>query len=761
MKKITLITISFLLIITSLITLSSCSLGGNPSTKYEKVKYAFDGVEKSFKKASKTNKKVLGKENILLDGEDEPIVISPNNNRDDEILNTIFMYYTSDDIRGTSLEGLSYDEPPMIQFQYLKKVLEKIGKNYSFGTKYYYDIKGTMYMDISSGLEKEESANYKYDYLFNFAIYIDIDDNDLITAYVTFDVTLTKDNERYNTKWYVAFSLDYDMNSSSPTYTLTEFNQNKEGELPFRKTGNVYEYDYVEVKSNEIKEWRKFCYSANTELIKDENHQSFDQYKDSEGFEYKVDYLPWFKDGQLYKHTKMSGSKKSSLASALYSFGLNSTDINGDEFFKKEGTQSETIITIYNDVCKILGKDVIYDIICRDEDSIEDDNNNQGGEEDNTPTHIISMSHDGKNPMDGMSVSPDLKISDLFSNLFDGEGNNVSLRLFYATDSGKPLNEITDYSSLMFVFSVQNTTNGEYDIDSLFVTADTTFKEAYESFVSKHKNDVDKMGSKIGLAVMDEKFMAGALYLHYNGEIPTVKEESEFPQELVNFGVPKYETSNGHFDYSNENGSKILKITNSNEQESVNYLKKLDQSGFTINNDATSEFSVYEYYKENGELVIVVRFVYDKEGFILEAFETDRKSYLNIHEEIPNTEENGDNKEDEPTTTTTTEETNEITLSVIDKSTGWNTDKAKSFDSDNGVFNIGYMFNQGVPFVFIINNSLENTIGFSALESYLADAFEASGDKYDSIVPARSGMLMMQISITPDYEIVVINALVL
>jgi hypothetical protein len=74
---------------------------------------------------------------------------------------------------------------------------------------------------MNTGEKKESSeSQYQADYQFGLAIWINIDDQDLITADVSFDINVSQNNQSYHTLWYVNLQLDYDMNETNPTYTL-------------------------------------------------------------------------------------------------------------------------------------------------------------------------------------------------------------------------------------------------------------------------------------------------------------------------------------------------------------------------------------------------------------------------------------------------------------------------------------------------------------------------------------------------------------
>ena len=194
MKKCLLLLLSAILILSAVFALSACGKKDKlPTTDYEKVAFAFKGVEKSFKTVG--NKSAADAETFavkrLLAGSGDP-------------LSTIRSVYTSGDSQGDVINDLEYTQPPMIQFQCLKAVLEKIGKGFEFGAKYYDDITGEVFVDVATGRDMSDDANkndYKYDYTFRLALQIDIDEADLIKADVSFDIRLVRGNEDVSTIW--------------------------------------------------------------------------------------------------------------------------------------------------------------------------------------------------------------------------------------------------------------------------------------------------------------------------------------------------------------------------------------------------------------------------------------------------------------------------------------------------------------------------------------------------------------------------------
>ena len=328
-----------------------------PTSKLEKVKYAFKGVDTSFQKYSGGNRFNRAYEAEDAGGQASKIDDDPG------ALDTILSTFTDQDIRGHSIEGLSYDQPPMIQFRYLNAVLDKVGDNYSLGTKYYYDITGVIYFDLNTGEILDGKEENKVNYSFGLSINIDIDDTDFITADVSFDINLSKGAETRHTVWYIHMDLDYDMNSASPTYMMRMKTDNDEHELTYMREPYVIEYDYVEVVNNNIKEWRKFCVSSSARLYKDATHPDGYSYLD-DGTEIRIDAWSWFINDTFYKAKSMSKDRARLLFETFFTgLKMNSTDINAQAFIEKTATENSALKECYNDFSRIYGMDIIYNLI--------------------------------------------------------------------------------------------------------------------------------------------------------------------------------------------------------------------------------------------------------------------------------------------------------------------------------------------------------------------------------------------------------------
>ena len=519
-----------------------------PTTNYEKVKFAFDGVEKSFSNLSNNRRD----KQFRVGGSSE-----------ETGLTRLFSLFTSSDKKGSTIEDLEYSTPPMIQFQYLKKVFEKVGDNYSFGTKYFDTMYGDVYLDIETGY-KATGIEHKYSYEFVLGMDINIDSNDLINADVSSDIKLSRTNEEYHTKWYVGLLLDYDMKSNSPNYTLSLNNENDERQLPYYNHF-IYEYDYVSVSNNSINEWRKFCLESDRRLTKDASHQSFDAYI-NENIEYKVGCFAWYKDRSFYKNNELDSSKKATFASSLFNdLGINSTEMDVDRFFLKEGVRNSVIKTCYEDFSQIYGEDIIYDLVTTSEGHHSD-------------TRVITsikamneqLSDEAKN-----YLVPDISFRELFNVFIDGYGNRTVVSLQYIDQNGNIYEPVRNLESLDYTFKISGTS---YETK---VNLDESISDAYSKLMEQYVNrDEELRVFEVHFASKEYQNVKGRTYFIYVGELPEPHEEQVFPKELSDMGVPSYEGEDINYSYKEEGDKKYLEIGNTGDEEWNAYISLLLESGF-------------------------------------------------------------------------------------------------------------------------------------------------------------------------------------
>ena len=588
----------------SLSALTGCSGVGTyktPVTSYDKVKTALNGVEKSFKKITGSKKAIQTNQ------------LQKKNKTHDDGLNSIFSQYTNDDIRGHSVEDLSYNEPPMVQFRCLKAVFEKVGNGFEFGTKYYDNITGDVYVDFTTGFKAEKKDEYKYAFNYELAMDMYIDVNNLISADVSFDITLSKNGQNYHTKWYVNLLLDYDMNNPTPNYTLTMLTENDETELPYYHHF-TYEYDYVNVKDNDINEWRKFCMDSSQRLVRDNTHPSFDSYV-NQGITYKVDYPKWFKNGNYYKPTQMSEERLRSVGSALFDdLELNATAIDADPFFAKQGTKNNVMQTVYKDFSKIYGDEIIYGLICRDEDDYN------GQQQEAQPAGIRAMAG-ADTGAENLPVGGDMQIFSLFNGYIDPLGEKHVIELWYTDASGNALRRIENYQDLTYKFTTSISEGGNEAYIPVEVSLDTTIKEAYA--LLKRLNNFGNYSRQIILIVTDSQQVTGGISLVYAGEFDDNgggnNQTATWPTEWSNYQIPEYKGAKVQYRFTRDGEHFWLYISNSNNEEADNYISILQSSGFEVAT-RVSQYNTTWKRKYSSNEMLMLRFDYSKTDYLIEAW---------------------------------------------------------------------------------------------------------------------------------------------
>ena len=688
MKKIKTFLLSFLMIILSIFILASCKKTKLPTNDYEKVKFAFNGVEKSFK----------SKKSLDSDNKEFMRLLSFNPSQTD--LDTIKGIYTDGDNQGNKIDDLEYDEPPMIQFQYIKKVLEKVGSNYSFGTKYYDEIEGTIYIDMENG--KEMSGDeFKSTYLFKLSIDINIDSNDLINADVSFDIKVTQGAKTYNTNWFVTIILDYDLENKTPNYKMTMLTNNEESELPTR-LGYTYEYDYVEVVDSKIKEWRKFCFETDKKLVKDSTHTSFNDYINEE-VEYDTSTCKWYYDKSLYKITRTNAEKAKIVGNALFNMGLNYTDIDPTNFTSREGVKNSVIKTCYDDFCKINKKDIIYSMLTSEE------HGDHGG--DTTITGISIKNNDGTGYLENISVN-DENIGNLVREFTDGYGEHITPQVYYVDSNGEQQSKV-NVDELTYLFAIYD--DGENKLNEIQVQQTDNIKKCFEDAMTV--NNVTTHNSKFMLILKDDgRNVTGSTTFYYVGDMPTIN-NNVFPEAAISYGIPKYNASdNVDFKLSEKDGTMTVTISNSTTDEANYYLIDIAKAGF-INMVDTD--SVKEYTKDAGETQIQhLRFDIGSSQYHI-------SSWFETKEVDPGGDEPGGDDPVEPIIITS--------VSLMGNFNEWSTTKDLidflPLDGNNYMLN-DYQMTSGTIFKIIANRSSDLIFGYKDIENlnFHSKVFELDGD---------------------------------
>ena len=158
MKKLLRYLLSLVLVLIPVFLLASCKdaeVVSLPTTKHEKVQFAFNGVEGSLK----SNQNSKGKLNLEKK--------SKRNDASSNALSTIYSFLKVEE--ETNNPSFKYDEPPMIQFQYLKALYSEVGDDFSFNIKYSYQINGEVYYDFTN-----KQATQSSEYLNQYALIVGI-----------------------------------------------------------------------------------------------------------------------------------------------------------------------------------------------------------------------------------------------------------------------------------------------------------------------------------------------------------------------------------------------------------------------------------------------------------------------------------------------------------------------------------------------------------------------------------------------------------
>ena len=595
------------------ISLSACGGEALPTSSHEKVRFAFNGVEKSFRNPSAAKRRSAPNNLHRLGGS------NPESG-----LSTIYRLFKDEDRRDDFIDDVEYNQPPMVQFQYLKKVFEKVGNGYEFGTKYFDTITGDVYLDINTGFESKQESD-KFNYTLGLGMDININDSDLITADVSFDIKIARGQEEYKTKWYVAIELNYDMKNSSPNYTMTMVTENNESELPYYQH-YTYEYDYVDVKNSQINEWRKFCMDNNHRLVKDSAHPTFDSYT-GEGSVYKVDACSWYKDGVYYKNKRprqLGDNEAKVVGQALYGdLGLNATEINADAFFNKNSTQNSVLKTCYQEFGNLAKKDVIYSLLTKEEQG-------GGGQQQQENAGIRAMNGDATGGVENYHLPGDLSIGQVFNGFVDGNGDKIVIRLFHTDKEGGLKDEITDLNSLSFFFGLQRKEATVY-----FDNLGETLESAYNKLVQNGQVGEDDLSNECVIIFMDKnnEQIYGSMPFYYSGDLPSTYVKPEWPNALKNLGVPEYDGQKVKYIFTeatSEGTKNFLDIRNSTYEEGEAYCRKLIQNGFEQSGTQGDEVLFKKAIDANENLYVAFKYGKSLSSFLLTAHKE-----LVQQEEIP------------------------------------------------------------------------------------------------------------------------------
>ena len=355
-----------------------------PENNYEKVTFAFNGVEKSLKNKS-TKLKSQNNLNALT-------------NISQDTLDVIFS--KMEETSGSNPK-IEYNETPLIQFQYLKSAYEKFGEKLTFNTKYSYDFEGDIYYDFDTDEKvNNNDNNYKHHYNFTFSMLINIDDNDLITSSVGMDVTFTHDDISRHEYMYVDLELDYNMNQASPSFKFLLKDITDILSFPEDEQMATCEYNYIDVDNNNVKEYRKFGVASK---------QSLDEYQNDD-FTYKYNALSAYKNNKEYKLTNPF-TKDINLKEAVISgLGLKDSFASYKSYFNNQGTSSDELREVIDNFNRAYGSDFVYSVATSGKDEEW-----EGHEEEVHHNQFISLRDENEQESESFQTDNDFQFKDIMN----------------------------------------------------------------------------------------------------------------------------------------------------------------------------------------------------------------------------------------------------------------------------------------------------------------------------------------------------------
>lgn len=481
MKKVSKILSGVLFSLSLIFPLTACGKNGIDSD-FKKVQKAFNGVESSLREKQKAPVKRNSLPRYAV------------NEGPSSALDALrFLFDSKGESRGDTIDELEYTQPPMIQFQCLKAVFDSTGEGFTFSNKYYDTINGDIYFDINTGEEKNAQSGDDYHYTYDFLLSLGIKFEDsLITADISFDITLSQGNNHFNVYWFVKMYLEYDFNNSNPTYTLLMVTDNEQTDLPFR-LGCTYEYDYVKVNESKITEWRKFYYEIDQKLVRDSTHPNFDSYKDN--VNYSSGNISWYKNHDYKKINDHTSENDLAIAKKLFDLGLNSTDIPKEEYFKQDGSQNAKIKEMYQSFSNVFRKDIIYSLVTGGQ--LE-----EGGDEDINATSLRFYFNGTENVFDNCQCSTsihDITLGDLFvagTKVWNGDSYP---EIYYMDEHGGRIKKESDLNKLKAFITYNGSTEEagfDKEISGLLFKGASPDCQVYEfDLTIKSRNNENVQGS--------------------------------------------------------------------------------------------------------------------------------------------------------------------------------------------------------------------------------------------------------------------------
>jgi len=575
MKKYLKLILTALLSVLFFITLISC--GDDkvklPETSYEKVVFAFDGVEDSLnKKSSKSNKAMS---NTLS---------TPYAGITDVSDTALALIYSSMQVEEENTTAdVDYNETPFLQFSALKQIVEAVGDDFLFDTKYYYTFTGSIYYDFTSR-EATESSEYLNSYTMIFSISVSISSDDLIEAFVGMDITYTNDSSTHHQYRYSNLILDYEMDETTPTYEFLMYDL--DDMLSYEDDNEkliTAEYVYLDVDDNNIEEVRKFGIGSNETLL---NYSNDD-------FTYIFTTLRGFKNSTKY-HLENDYYKNDELKSAVVvDLGILNVFNDYKSYYDVVGVESSKIYDIISSINTSIGEDLVNMLVYT------------GATEEYEGSSNASKLTFKSNSLDGFFENTYIENDMTLEEFLFTEGEAYP-KLCIEDDYGNIIETITSGDNLTVMFGYYN----EYDssiIDTFTVNITEKFSEALYRINPSDPNNLI-------LVLRDNNYnVQGSTSLYLSGgviEAYNTLVNQAFPAELLEYSIPIYKGSVTTYNLYTRDDGYELQIRDSEALDIDSYRNALVGSGYLLQESnyvlITSTFKSTVTLTDEGEYLLVM-----------------------------------------------------------------------------------------------------------------------------------------------------------
>ncbi len=568
--------------------LASCGGSGLPSTNYEKVSYAFNGVEKALKNQSSSSKKQL--------------INKKANIASSETIDTIYSFLEQD---GDSTKAdITYNDTPLIQFQYVKALYEELGTDLAFNTKYSEKLTGEIYFDFTKG-EQASGNEYLNQYEVICSFLVNIDENNIITCDVGFDMTFNNNGTIRHQLMYCDFYLDYDMKNESPTFEfLIKYIDDALAYTDENEKGITGEYSYIKVEENIIKNYQKFGVSAKSDLSNYKN----------EDFIYKYSALRGFKDSKNYKITNPFIKDDNLKEAVINGLGIMDTFVNYKSYFNKDGTSTDKIKGIMQKFDNIYGRSVLYSIA-----ATYADEEWERKEPDVVHNVFITIGSGDSIEESYSFLSDDFNIIELFQKELESK-DKAKLDILVFQDDYEVLEKYNDFE-LFDVVAISKDKDKTLNLGD----GNISFLDVCKKLGYNYEGTQQTM-LEIYLDITLKSNPKAKLIDYYQIIVENADLAKElgkgWPKDYINENskvadsIPEYETTNGYFTVTTHDDLQIC-VYDSSQTEVDSYIDKLvNKCGFK-KHEGSFTFDTYYEYRASENYMLKIYLSMDKDNLVL------------------------------------------------------------------------------------------------------------------------------------------------